>query len=145
MASMGNSVGQKKTSIYPQPSVERSNVRILPPRVQGELHSEFLNIGSMYIFEMSRFCGAQSTPGHIVPTGRESSKITCTQVGVRRSNARLFSGADLSRQSRITHTYTCPTRPVQDRSSPGTHLSLDRSPNIGPLISRWELDKFKNC
>jgi hypothetical protein len=24
------------------------------------------------------------------------------------------------------------------------HL-LDRSPNIGPLISCWELDKFKNC
>jgi hypothetical protein len=25
------------------------------------------------------------------------------------------------------------------------HLLLDRSPNIGPLISRSELDKFKNC
>jgi hypothetical protein len=25
------------------------------------------------------------------------------------------------------------------------HLLLDRSPNIGPLISRWELDKFKSC
>jgi hypothetical protein len=25
------------------------------------------------------------------------------------------------------------------------HLLLDRSPNIGPLISRWELQKFKNC
>jgi hypothetical protein len=25
------------------------------------------------------------------------------------------------------------------------HLFLDRSPNIGPLISRGELDKFKNC
>jgi hypothetical protein len=25
------------------------------------------------------------------------------------------------------------------------HQLLDRSPNIGPLISRWELDKFKNC
>ncbi len=24
------------------------------------------------------------------------------------------------------------------------HLFLDRSPNIGPLISRWELDKFRN-
>jgi hypothetical protein len=22
---------------------------------------------------------------------------------------------------------------------------LDRFPNIGPLISHWELDKFKNC
>jgi hypothetical protein len=28
---------------------------------------------------------------------------------------------------------------------PHDHLSLDRSPNIGPLISRWELDKFRNC
>ncbi len=25
------------------------------------------------------------------------------------------------------------------------HLLLDRSPNIGPLISHWELDEFKNC
>jgi hypothetical protein len=24
-------------------------------------------------------------------------------------------------------------------------LLLDRSPNIGPFISRWELDKFENC
>jgi hypothetical protein len=28
---------------------------------------------------------------------------------------------------------------------PPDHLILDRSPNIGPPISRWELDKFKNC
>ncbi len=28
---------------------------------------------------------------------------------------------------------------------PPDHLLLDRSPNIGPLTSRWELDKFKNC
>jgi hypothetical protein len=25
------------------------------------------------------------------------------------------------------------------------HLLLDSAPIIGPLISRWELDKFKNC
>ncbi len=25
------------------------------------------------------------------------------------------------------------------------HLLLDSAPNIGPLLSRWELDKFKNC
>ncbi len=25
------------------------------------------------------------------------------------------------------------------------HLLLDSAPNIGPLISRWELDKLKNC
>ncbi len=28
---------------------------------------------------------------------------------------------------------------------PSYHLLLDSAPNIGPLISRWELDKFKNC
>ncbi len=28
---------------------------------------------------------------------------------------------------------------------PSDHLLLDRPPNIGPLMSRWELDKFKNC
>ncbi len=35
----------------------------------------------------------------------------------------------------ITRTY----------SVPPDHLFLDRSPNIGPLISRSKLDKFKNC
>jgi hypothetical protein len=28
---------------------------------------------------------------------------------------------------------------------PPDHLFLDSAPNIGPLIFRWELDKFKNC
>ncbi len=28
---------------------------------------------------------------------------------------------------------------------PPDNLLLDKSPNTGPLISRWELDKFKNC
>jgi hypothetical protein len=28
---------------------------------------------------------------------------------------------------------------------PHNHLLLDSAPNIGLLISRWELDKFKNC
>jgi hypothetical protein len=28
---------------------------------------------------------------------------------------------------------------------PTDHLLLDRSPNIGPLKSSWELHKFKNC
>ncbi len=30
-------------------------------------------------------------------------------------------------------------------SLPHDHLLLDSSLNIGPLISRWELGKFKNC
>jgi hypothetical protein len=25
------------------------------------------------------------------------------------------------------------------------HLSLDSAPNLGPLISRWEISKFENC
>jgi hypothetical protein len=29
--------------------------------------------------------------------------------------------------------------------APHNQISLDRSPNIGPLVSRCELDKFKNC
>jgi hypothetical protein len=28
---------------------------------------------------------------------------------------------------------------------PSDHLLLDTSHNIGPLVSRWELDKFENC
>jgi hypothetical protein len=28
---------------------------------------------------------------------------------------------------------------------PPDHLLLDRPPKIGPLISRWKLDEFKNC
>jgi hypothetical protein len=31
------------------------------------------------------------------------------------------------------------------RVVPPDHQLLDRSPNIGRLISRWEPDKFKNC
>jgi hypothetical protein len=34
---------------------------------------------------------------------------------------------------------------VDCRYVPPDHLLLDRSPNIGPLISCWELDKSKNC
>ncbi len=28
---------------------------------------------------------------------------------------------------------------------PLDHLLLDKAANIGPLISRWELDKFRKC
>ncbi len=34
---------------------------------------------------------------------------------------------------------------AKKRNVPPDHLLLDRSPDIRPLISRWELDKFKNC
>jgi hypothetical protein len=27
---------------------------------------------------------------------------------------------------------------------PPDHLLLDGAPNLGPLISRWEINKFKN-
>ncbi len=28
---------------------------------------------------------------------------------------------------------------------PPDHLLLDSAPNLGPLITRWEINKFKNC
>jgi hypothetical protein len=28
---------------------------------------------------------------------------------------------------------------------PPYHLLLDSAPNLGPLISRWEIKKFVNC
>ncbi len=28
---------------------------------------------------------------------------------------------------------------------PLDHLLLDSAPNLGPLISRWEINKFENC
>jgi hypothetical protein len=28
---------------------------------------------------------------------------------------------------------------------PPDHLLLDSAPNLGPLISHWEIYKFKNC
>jgi hypothetical protein len=37
------------------------------------------------------------------------------------------------------------TRRTQQSNIPRNHLLLDSAPNIGPLISRWELDKFRNC
>ncbi len=40
----------------------------------------------------------------------------------------------MSKCGKIDNTTTNPRSPI-----------LDRSPNVGPLISRWELDKFKNC
>ncbi len=30
-------------------------------------------------------------------------------------------------------------------SSTPDHLLLDNAPNFGPLISRWEINKFENC
>jgi hypothetical protein len=37
------------------------------------------------------------------------------------------------------------SRDDQKQHIPLDHLLLDKFPNIGPLVSRWELDKFKNC
>jgi hypothetical protein len=36
---------------------------------------------------------------------------------------------------------TCYTYPF---SVPPEHLILDSAPNLGPLISRWEINKFEN-
>jgi hypothetical protein len=43
------------------------------------------------------------------------------------------------RRGSLTHVFS-----VMDEYPPD-HLLLGRSSNIGPFISRWELDKFKNC
>ncbi len=48
----------------------------------------------------------------------------------------MFSSSN-STQSKASFATTARIPPDQ--------LLLDRSLNIGPLISRWELDKFKNC
>ncbi len=36
---------------------------------------------------------------------------------------------------------------IQDMTSkiPHDHLLLDSVPNLGPLIYRWEINKFENC
>ncbi len=33
---------------------------------------------------------------------------------------------------------------VKSTSTPD-HLFLDSAPNLGPLISCWEINKFENC
>ncbi len=46
----------------------------------------------------------------------------------------------------IVISYVFVTFKDSDISSvPPDHLLLDRSSNIGPVISCWELDKLKNC
>ncbi len=39
----------------------------------------------------------------------------------------------------------CNNTRIEVEILPPEHLFLDSAPNIGPLISRWELGKFKNC
>ncbi len=34
---------------------------------------------------------------------------------------------------------------MEETKLPPDHLLLDSVPNLGPLISRWEINKFKNC
>jgi hypothetical protein len=34
---------------------------------------------------------------------------------------------------------------LRTQKMPPDNLLLDSVPNLGPLISHWELDKFKNC
>ncbi len=37
-----------------------------------------------------------------------------------------------------------PHAPISDGGTPD-HLLLDSAPNLGPLIPRWEVNKFENC
>ncbi len=34
---------------------------------------------------------------------------------------------------------------LEYKELPRDHLLLDSAPNLGPLISRWEINKFENC
>jgi hypothetical protein len=44
--------------------------------------------------------------------------------------------------SYVKPTYIIPSlRP----GVPPDHLFLDSAPNVGPLISRWKINKFENC
>jgi hypothetical protein len=36
-------------------------------------------------------------------------------------------------------------RPREIQKVPPDHLLLDSAPNLGPLISRWEINNFENC
>ncbi len=49
----------------------------------------------------------------------------------------LFHSTKLMQKQDSTESWTTYRTP--------DHLLSDSAPNIGPLISRWELDKFKNC
>jgi hypothetical protein len=40
---------------------------------------------------------------------------------------------------------TYDTRYNHPTKLPPDHLLLDSVPNLGPLISRWEINKFENC
>ncbi len=43
---------------------------------------------------------------------------------------------------------SCPQRFIETACSktlPPDHVLLDSAPNLGPLISRWETNKFENC
>jgi hypothetical protein len=40
---------------------------------------------------------------------------------------------------------SCENRALRLHTVPSDHLFLDSAPNLGPLISRWEIAKFENC
>ncbi len=61
------------------------------------------------------------------------------------------SGSGVIRRPLVLDTFAAPSRrgriPARSprRESPRDHLLLDSAPNLGPLISRWEINKFNNC
>ncbi len=44
-----------------------------------------------------------------------------------------------------THLYLQSVELKSTEIVPPDHLLLDSAPNLGPLISRWEVNKFGNC
>ncbi len=89
-------------------------------------------------------------------------KLHCRDQRNDNTSDQRYTNRDLIKPSPILHTLTeetCSKAPsafwTADSSThntgctcpivPPDHLLLDRSHNIAPLISRWELHKYKNC
>jgi hypothetical protein len=73
---------------------------------------------------------------YFFPNDTRSARYPHQQDNINRS-PQLFTFA------RVSHSPTGERRNIYIITP--DHQFLDRSPNIGPLISCWELNKFKNC
>ncbi len=72
------------------------------------------------------------------PLATSKSPGRCSRVPSRSPNDRCGMRKS-ARHSTLQLFHTCV------RTIPPDHLSLDNAPNLGPLISRWEINKFENC
>jgi hypothetical protein len=90
----------------------------------------------------------------VCTSSRPRQEISALQLLIRLSyrmseRGSIFASNHFIEISPMIYPLTSDALVSQKRSKleQGTpnHLSLDRSPNIGPLICRWKLEKFKNC